>query len=50
MGGGGGRLSGEREKEGRSFSPSASLFPFPQLTLDMQAIYVLTQQRDFVLC
>ena len=43
-GGGGGGLSGEREKERRSFSPPASpdLLPFPQVTLDRQAIYVST--------
>ena len=43
-GGGGGGLSGEREKEGRSFSPPAcpNLLPFPQVTLDRQAIYVST--------
>lgn len=43
-GGGGGELSGEREKEGRSFSPPASpdLFPFLQVTLYRQAIYVST--------
>ena len=39
----------ERERE-KLLSLCASLFPFPQVALDRQAIYVSIQQCDFVLC
>ena len=51
-GGGGGGLSGEREKERRSFSPPASpdLLPFPQVTLDrLDRLYMYQPTTRFCL-